>query len=283
MTILRLALMLSSSLAAAAGATVPLSVAETGHVTVPVTIDGKGPFQFVIDSGAEGTAVYARFADEQRLATAPSSETLVGQTGTADVALVPLRTLALDGFVSRDISAVRLADRGDGLALDGIVGLDVLGDKTVDFDFRRRRVSLRADIAGRPRPGGIAATRMLGGLLAIPVEVNGARGLAVIDTGARETRVNHRFAQAAGLVADAGQAGGTIYGATNAAVEMASARTRDVTFAGVTLRDRSIRIVDLPVFAQFGLADRPAMLLGADYLADQRMVIDFRDGRVWMK
>ncbi len=280
MSILRPSLLATALLATTAGAVVPMSVARTGHVTVPITIGGKGPFDFVIDSGAETTAVYARFAHEQNLPVAESGEKLVGQTGAADVPVAALANVRLDGFVTPAISAAVLPDRGDGIPLAGIVGLDVLGDKMVTFDFRQRQVSLRA-AGGYDRTGGIAAQRMLGGLLAIPVMVNGARGLAVVDTGARETRINRRFADAAGLVSKEGQ-GGRIFGATNVAIDMAAAATRTVSFAGLTLRDRAIRVVDLPVFAQFGIADQPAMLLGADYLAGQRLVIDFPAERLWI-
>lgn len=279
MDALRRALLPLSLVAAPLGATVPLSVAQTGHVTVPVTVNGRGPFAFVIDSGAETTALYARFVAAQTLAAAASGATLVGQTGTTSVPLVPLREVVVDGHVARGIEAVQLDDRKDGVPLDGILGLDVLGDRTVDFDFRGKRVTITPGRRGAAPKGAITATRVTGGLLAIPVEVNGARGLAVVDTGARETRVNGRFARAAGLRGGTGPKT-TVYGATNNAIELVAAQARTVSFGGVALRDTPIRIADLPVFAQFGIADRPAMLLGADYLADQRMIVDFVTGTI---
>jgi hypothetical protein len=39
-----------------------------------------------------------------------------------------------------------------------------------------------------------SARAVNGGLLAVPVKVNGVTGWGVIDTGARETRINTRFA-----------------------------------------------------------------------------------------
>jgi hypothetical protein len=47
-----------------AAAAVPIEIAASGHATVPV----KGSFgvrQFVFDTGAEGSAVYATFAQRQ--------------------------------------------------------------------------------------------------------------------------------------------------------------------------------------------------------------------------
>ena len=50
-------------LAAPAAAEVPIEIAASGHATAPV--EGSfGVRQFVFDTGAEGSAVYANFADE---------------------------------------------------------------------------------------------------------------------------------------------------------------------------------------------------------------------------
>jgi len=37
------------------------------------------------------------------------------------------------------------------------------------------------------------------------------------------------------------------------------------------------------VFEAFGVADRPAIILGLDWLAETRMVIDFPARRVWFE
>jgi hypothetical protein len=38
----------------------------------------------------------------------------------------------------------------------------------------------------------------------------------------------------------------------------------------------------LPVFEAFGVADRPAMILGMDLLKDVHLIADFPAGEVWM-
>ena len=73
---------------ACAAAEVPLAIAPTGQATVPVS-GSFGVLQFVIDTGAEGSAVYADFARKAGLAAAGST-TLQGQTWASDVPLVNL-------------------------------------------------------------------------------------------------------------------------------------------------------------------------------------------------
>jgi hypothetical protein len=120
-------------------------------------------------------------------------------------------------------------------------------------------------------------------LLAVQVEVNGVTGWGVIDTGARETRINTRFANLAKVEEDKAAAATTVHGATNSASTLQPARTRTVRMLGKELGETSIRIADLPIFETFGLQEEPAMIIGADYLGRFRLVIDFPTRRVWLR
>lgn len=62
-------------------AEVPLAKDATGHVTVPAFVNGKGPFQFVLDTGADESAVFSWFAKSLHLAKSESRE-LSGATGS---------------------------------------------------------------------------------------------------------------------------------------------------------------------------------------------------------
>jgi predicted aspartyl protease len=276
----RIAIMLALA-AAPAVAEVPIEIAATGHATVPV----EGSFgirHFVLDTGAEGTAVYANFADEVGLASV-GSEQLQGQTGVADVPLARLERLALDGVIKEPLDAVKLDPRADGVPLAGIVGLDLFGDRTIDFDLPRKRLALLA--AGeRPVAGaGIVATPITGNLLTIPVRIGAVAATAVIDTGARKTRINWKLGRLLGLDPAMLAKGDTIQGATNKAIETGATRIADVHLGSRVLADAPVLVADLPVFEAFGVADKPAIILGLDWLDATRMVIDFPARLVWFE
>lgn len=285
-----IAILLAASLSPVARAETPLSYAASGHVTAPTLVDGRGPFAFVFDTGAEGSAVYATFAREHGLSPLPARhERLQGQTGAASFPLTRLASLGVDGRQAGDIEAVILPDRADGVALAGIVGLDLMGRFVVALDPSRHRLALHPPDTSARRVGGrgLAATKAMrlgGGLLGLPVTINGATGVAVLDTGARDSRINLRFAGAAGLGAGLADLpdDGVIQGATNMAVATKRARLGTVEFAGVRRSNVDTRVVDLAVFEALGLADRPAMILGMDLLSDLRLVIDFPKGVVWI-
>ena len=274
----RLAL-LAALIAAPALGEVPIEIAASGHATVPV----EGSFgirQFVFDTGAEGSAVYTNFADEAGLKSA-GVEQLQGQTGAADVPLVQLPKLTLDGTTKGPIDAVKLDPRADGVPLAGIVGLDLFGDRTVDFDLPRKRLALLA--AGQhPLTGeGVAATPTTGNLLTVPVKIGTVVATAVIDTGARKTRINWKLGSLLGLDPAKLAKGDTIQGATNNAIETGATRISDVHLGTRVLADAPVLVADLPVFEAFGVADKPAIILGLDWLEQTRMVIDFPARRVW--
>ena len=55
----------------------------------------------------------------------------------------------------------------------------------------------------------------------------------------------------------------------------------ELQLGGVIVHDIPIAFADAPPFALFGLADRPALLLGTDLLRSFRRVsLDFRNRRV---
>jgi hypothetical protein len=262
-------------------ADVPIAIAPTGHATVPV--EGQfGVRQFVFDTGAEGSAVYAGFADEAKMPPA-GKEMLQGQTGASETPLVKVAFFSVDGKRKENLEALRLDPRADGVPLAGIIGLDVFGDRTVDFDLPSKRLAL---LPAGQRPSGLAsngilATPTTGNLLIVPVTIGGVVAVAVIDTGARKTRINWKLGRALGIDPNAIAKGDTIQGATNTAIETGATTVSNVRLGDRALATAPVLVADLPVFEAFGVADRPAVILGLDWLFETRMVVDFPARRVW--
>jgi hypothetical protein len=93
------------------------------------------------------------------------------------------------------------------LRLNGVIGLDVFGKPVVHFDLPGTSMALLpsgtdvAKVAGvGARP--VAAGRPESGLLAVPIMLGTTEAIAVIDTGARRSRINSRLATALGLSAE---------------------------------------------------------------------------------
>jgi predicted aspartyl protease len=275
------------ALGSVAGAEVPITIAATGHAVVPVEVAGRPAVTFVLDTGAQDTVLYRHFADELGLKSV-RNEQVVGQTGATDVPVVSMPAFSVDGRSFPARSTVALPDRADGVRLNGILGQDVLREYLADIDYPRGRFSLRP-ASTDPRslvPATavpIRARRLDSGLMGFEVSVNGATGLAVLDSGSRDTRLNWNFARAAGISPD--QDGlpdaGVIQGATNSAVSSKTIVLDRFVVAGRSLSQFTARAVDLPVFAEFGVADQAALILGHDVLKSARLVIDSSQDTVW--
>lgn len=274
------------ALATSAYGEVPITVASTGHAVVPVDVEGHARVTFVLDTGADETVLYRHFADALGLATL-SSDSLQGQTGAADVAVVRMPAFALDGrtFAARD--TIVLPNRGDGAQLNGILGLDVMRDYVADIDYLRERFALRAASTDARTLVSAAAVRvpvrrLETGLMAFAVTINGATGTAVLDSGSRDTRLNGYFVRTAGLApVEAAGNDAVILGATNSPVLAKPVVLGRFEVAGHTLLEFNARAVDLPVFDEFGLADEPALILGYDALRSARVVVDSARDTVW--
>jgi predicted aspartyl protease len=268
----------------AALAEVPLSIAASGHATVPVELDGLGVFDFVLDTGAEGTALYSPFEVEHEVPLRDEGTELQGQTGRAAVRLAGLPPLTVDGLRVEGVEAVVLEPRADGVPLPGIIGLDVFGSALLDFDLPHSRVQLHPSgtlAHGLRGAEAVAAATTTGGLLTFPVSLGAVEAVAVLDTGARKTRINWRLGRLLGLDAAELPPGDVIQGATNTAIVTSEATVGDVRFGGVRLESAPVLVADLPVFEIFGVADRPAIVFGLDWLTETRLIVDFPLRRIW--
>jgi hypothetical protein len=136
-----LAGLVSVTAAGIAFAEAPLSFSASGHVVAPVRVDGGDQHLFVVDTGADESAVYSRFAREAGLELA-GQEKIVGQTGAASLPLRRIARLELDGRTVGPVTASELPDRPDGAVIAGIIGIDVLGSCFVDFDLPSARIAL---------------------------------------------------------------------------------------------------------------------------------------------
>jgi predicted aspartyl protease len=113
---------------------------------VPVHINGRGPYQFVLDTGATITCV------DEGLAASLALPEVSGVIGTASgvggqggVQLVSLDSLRMGAVAVHELHAcvVSLEHLGGmGLDLDGLVGLNVLTEFHVTLDFERNILTL---------------------------------------------------------------------------------------------------------------------------------------------
>jgi predicted aspartyl protease len=113
-----------------------------GEVIVPVTVGGRGPFRFLLDTGSTHTAVTEALASA--LGARPVARTSMSAAGgTLECLVVALARVAIggvgvDGLTATALPRASAAVLGDGL--DGVLGQDFLARFSYTIDYRASRI-----------------------------------------------------------------------------------------------------------------------------------------------
>jgi predicted aspartyl protease len=112
---------------------------------VPVRVNGRGPYQFALDTGAGQTVVSSELANELGLGQGEKKEAL-GAGGKVQVSLGKLNSIAVGSarvdqlpVVVTDLSMLRLAVGGK---LDGILGYNFLANFKLTVDYPNGTLTL---------------------------------------------------------------------------------------------------------------------------------------------
>lgn len=275
-------------LVGSAQATVPLHPAATVHLMLPAFVNGKGPFQFLLDTGADETGLYQWFVEQQGLKPGKIQD-VEGMTGTVSTPVYHLDSVSVDGREIRNLDADSFPNRHDVEVEAGAVGNDLMNGAVVVYDFPCRTVSILPKPVDLKHVLTAQAHRIDGGpvvdgtQLTLPVWVGKVQGIAVLDTGSSDTRINTAFARAAGIdpASAAFRDAEPIFGVNSNPVPSRKGPVGAVRFAGLEARNTELRVIDLPVFRSFGFGDGPAMILGLDLMQGHRLVYDHEAKRFW--
>jgi predicted aspartyl protease len=130
---------------------VPLRVAGRGGAVLLVAahVNGSGPYNLVLDTGATLTCLDERVARELRLPRKSGAVGVgAGAVGSGRVPLVQVDSVRLGGSTVRNMTAcildlAHLRDLGAG-GVSGLLGLNFLTEFHVTLDFENRLLTLRS-------------------------------------------------------------------------------------------------------------------------------------------
>jgi hypothetical protein len=251
------------------------------RLSVDVAVNGRGPFRFIVDSGADTSVVGLGIARELQLPLGTPA-ILNGMTSRDQVDRVMVDELTLGPTTIRNLQlpALREYDVGG----DGILGIDALVSKRLLMDFEKRLIKIEdASIRYIPQPGEIVVTarRQRGQLILTHVRAAGVPLDAVIDTGTEITIGNLALRD---LLIRGNRdkfIDVPVIGVTGVTQKLQVARIGELQLGPITIADVPMAFADVPPFKLFGLADQPALLLGTDLLETfRRISLDFKSRKV---
>ena len=157
---------------------------------VEVMVNGKGPFLFAIDTGAQGEA-RADSSLVQHLQLQPVNEGVVGDgsgRNNRKVDIIQFETIKIGSLQFRNIKALtrNYNNVPNYLKIDGILGFDLFSNHLLTLDYPNKRV--RIERGELPKPDGKEILNFENplGMPIIELSISGFKLVAGIDSGYSE-------------------------------------------------------------------------------------------------
>jgi hypothetical protein len=248
-------------------------------MTVPVFLDGKGPFGFVVDTGANRSVVAAEIASFCRLPDAGTAP-VHGIIGAEPAPLAKVGRLRVGQVLSSNLKLPVVPQSRLGAA--GILGLDILRNRRVVLDFHAQSFEIAPSgvapsighgggsrLAALDQPVTVPARYRSGQLVILDAEAAGKGVTAFLDSGSQVTVANLAlrdlaFAARPDLAARAIRS--ELISATGQRAQAEFARLPGLRLGGQALDSPLVAFADLHIFGLWDLLATPTILIGVDIL-----------------
>lgn len=254
-----------------------------GRAIALISINGQGPFRFIIDTGANRSVLSRALA--MRLGLANSGQGVVHSIDGAE-------TAPLVNVDSLSFGALRLSS-GDTPVLDGpmlggengLLGVDGMVGRVLHVDFTKHCVEIYEGGAQVPLQGWLSVPALMrfGALLMVRGEIQGVGVNVLIDTGSNVSLANEQFRDALrGVAARSVEYHGDRAFTFGRPIVLAQRVWTPRLHLGHTVIDSvNAYVGNFHVFDFWGLQNEPTLLIGMDVLARAReMAIDYEHGVV---
>lgn len=174
---------------------VPFTLANN-HVYAPVFLDGQGPFPMLFDSGGFNLVTPEVAARLGLSAEGALQARGVGE-GSEDLAITRVREVRMGPVSLRDqvfyVLPLTGLSPGEGQAVAGVLGFEVLKRFVVEVDYRERHLTFTLPARFDPGRAGVAVPFVFAGHMpAVDGSIDGIPGRFTIDTGSRSAVSLHR-------------------------------------------------------------------------------------------
>ncbi|MGA0602984.1 retroviral-like aspartic protease family protein [Caulobacter sp. KR2-114] len=277
-------------------AVIPAGADAASRMTTQVRLNGEGPYEFVVDTGANRSVVASEAAATLRLPVGPQTP-VHGIAGVEPAGTVEVASLAVGEVRSSGLELPILP--GGQLGAQGLLGVDVMRDRRVTLDFAAGVLVITPPRHEVDTPGLEAPTRILGAhrdvisvaaryrfgqLTIVDADVDGVPVTAFLDSGSQNTVANLALRNALvgrrpGLTAQMHPV--ELLSATGQSARGEVCVLPEIRLGGLAIGDLGAVFADLHTFAIWRLIDRPAILIGVDVLRHFKAVeLDFSRRRV---
>ncbi len=250
-------------------------------VLVPVNVEGAGPFEFILDTGAGTTLLAPELAQRFNVQITGSKQ---GQTagGTVPVQLGRVRSLGIHRLAQRDLD-VAITDlshlgRAVGATIHGDIGYNFLKHYRVIIDYRAAKLTLenplRVNVFGATplTEAPMQLAHPAKPLILIEAHVNGRGPLRfAIDTGTSTSAISADIARDLGL-------NGTPIGPVNTGggqLQMRATRLDSLRVGRCEVRDVDVLIGEFLTMLSNVVGTTLDGIVGYNFLRHHKVIIDY--------
>jgi predicted aspartyl protease len=248
-----------------------------GHYVLPTMVGDRGPFPFILDTGANHTAILEILAHQLDLSLQDGvPDTLYGLTGSSATVILGVAALDFGAGPAPVRTAVTIdADVNAELVAFGILGTDAFAGQRLEIDLSDYVIRVNPDNAWSDdeMEGRIARH----GMLLARGTVSGVPTTFMVDTGATRSFINRELAEQ--IITGRQMRNVQVHGMSGHGAGTGEIGIGTVRFTGLCNRNVRALATDFPIFETLGLDDTPAMIVGLDLLDHSQIRIDFVSGR----
>jgi predicted aspartyl protease len=253
---------------------------DQNRLTVEAMVNDRGPFRFVVDTGADRSVVSDDVAKTLGL---PADEDMIveGIARSMPAPSVRLERLQVGRVVMTNLVLPTLPR--SWLGGDGYLGLDVIDRQAVTFDFVNHRLAIApsdkiTDWVPVADGAVVRVNGTNGKLTAVNCTVEGLKAYAFIDSGAEisigNTALFNALARQGGKYLNDNIV--QLLGVTGGAAQGRIMSIEAIKLGSIRFAHSALVISDLPIFGLWGLESKPALFIGMNFLRQTSAVtIDY--------
>jgi len=269
---------------------------KTGQYTVEILLNGEGPFIFMIDTAATRTSIFEKTLSKLGLQEELQGEALI--SGMTDLRLRPrvnLDSISFGKTVFKDHSVVVLED-WDELEepLDGILGIEVLAQFSLDFSHGKNRLRIRKKFNPRAiKYKGWSKIQLISNPYPVDdygLKFTGAKiGKSVIpamfDTGANFTTISWSSVEGTKLAKEKKRLREewVVQGAVGEFKPRMVVKLDKISIGGIPLLKHEMLLMDFDKMQVNGRGQYPMVIAGIDLIGGRDFVLDFQNDLVYVE
>ena len=259
-------------------------------ITIPVHINGKGPFNFIVDTGAMASVLGRKTANslDIKLQDMPLPVVTggVGDEGKMDelklatVDNISIGRLARDTqmFIVMDISHLAEATK---LSISGIIGYDILSPYLVTLDFKEKE-AIFSEPPEKLSEDAIPFELRLNHIY-VDCEINGVKKPFLFDTGASESAISTEFIDTFALKEKfEGAEIDTAVGAEGTAGEVEVVNLPEISIGGRIIPEVKLAAIDLSNLSSM-LGEPIYGVIGNSVMRRYRVILDYTNRAVYLR